>query len=78
MDLRLRQDSPQNVIIYDGSQPGTPLGGSNHTQPFLHLTSSSSSINVTFETVKSSGEFLWLGFVGQYTLRCYNLSCYHF
>lgn len=65
MDLRFRQDSPQNVIIYDGSQPGTPLGGSNHTQPFLHLTSSSSSINVTFETVKSSGEFLWLGFVAK-------------
>lgn len=65
MDLRFQTDSPQNVIIYDGSPPGTPLVWSNHTQPFLNLTSSSSSINVTFETVKSSDEFLWLGFVAK-------------
>lgn len=65
MDLRFRPHSPQKVIIYNGLLE-TQLGGSNHTRPFLQPISSSSSINVTFETVRSSDEFLWLGFVGQY------------
>lgn len=61
MDLRFRRESLQKVIIYDGST-GKQLGGSNHTRPFLQPISSSSSINITFETVRSSDEFLWLGF----------------